>query len=415
VLNPTRKALPWATAAGAVALVAGTIAGQAGAGAATASPASAPAVKAAAVNALGVPAGAVAQANAQLAAAKAPGVTGHTIAAPAAAPAAVKASKASKATKPATPTMTAAGYKYFDSGFILRLRAAAIEVEPDIPHPLVPGAGYSAVNIEKDIGGPEAKCEIFGAGAYFTDVVQEGVLENSGPPDAGNKGGGIFNPTEAKDTSPNLSPGENLNARKPQIRDVTDGHSLYDIPAGGNGVRWEAHCDNDAGGKGIGNIVDVAGAQSAGSTTVGHINKETGEYIGQSRAFVAGLETGSGTLDFVASLTQIKHLPGQEPTVSYSIGAAGGTLASGANVPAADLTKQFNDQVKNGSAALSALGPMGVTLMGPTVTESENGHRPIINMPFFDVSIGLTSREGQVGQNQHARLVNIDYEGQYTQ
>ena len=228
-----------------------------------------------------------------------------------------------------------------------------IEVEPDIPHPLVPGVGYSAVNLEKDIGGPEGGCEIYGAGAYFTDVVQEGVLENSGPPDAGNKGGGIFNPTEAKDTKPNLSPGANLNARKPEIRDVTDGHDIYDIPADGNGVRWQAHCNDDVSGVGTGNIVDAAGAQAAGSTTEGQIDKKTGLYIGTSRAFVSGLTTASGYIDSVSSIMQVKDLPGKEPTVTYRIGAFGGTLASGLDIPASDLTKQFNDQVKNNAPAIA--------------------------------------------------------------
>jgi hypothetical protein len=368
------------------------------------------------VNAHGVPAAAAAAIAAQTAASQAPSVTGQTITAPQAkaGKAAVGVAKPTAAVHPAA-VVADGKYDYAESGFILRLRASAIEPEVDIPHPLVPGVGYTAVNIEKDIGGPEAKCEIFGAGAYFTDVVQEGVLENSGPPDAGNKGGGIFNPTEAKDVKPNLSPGENLNARKPQVRDVSDGHSLYDIPAHGNGVRWEALCDDDAGGKAAGNNVDIAGAQALGSSTVGHIDKVSGEYVGQSRAFVAGLETGSGTLDFVSSLMQIKHLPGQEPSVTYAIGANGGTLASGANIPASDLTKQFNDAVKGQAPAIAALGPFGITLLGPTVTESENGHRPIINAPFFDLTLGLESRKGTIGENDHIRLVNIDYEGQYTQ
>jgi hypothetical protein len=306
-------------------------------------------------------------------------------------------------------------YTFFDSGYILRLRAAAIEPEVDIPHPLVPGVGYSAVNLEKDIGGPDGNCEVYGAGAYFTDVVQEGVLENSGPPDAGNKGGGIFNPTEAKDTKPNLSPGDNLNARKPQIRDLTDGHAIYDIPAHGNGVRWEATCVSDAAGTATGNNADVGGAQSAGSTTIGTIDKKTGLYTGQSRVYVTGLTTSSGFIDSLSSLMIVKNEPGKEATVTYKIGAFGGDLASGTDVPISQLSKQFNDQVKNGSAALSALGPAGLTLMGPTVTESENGHRPIVNGPFFDASLGLTSREGQVGQNQHIRLCNVDLEAQYTQ
>jgi hypothetical protein len=407
-----QRALPWATAAGAIALVAGTIAGQVGAGAVTTSPTS-PAAKAAtapAVNALGVPMAAPATAPvARAATAQAPSATGQSIAAtPATRTAVAKPAKAAKA-----GASTAAGkYSYFDSDFILRLRAAAVEPEADIPHPLVPGVGYSAVNLEKDTGGPVAKCEIFGAGYYATDIVQEGILENSGPPDAGNKGGGIHNPTESKDTAPNLSPGENLNSRKPRIKDVTDGHTIYEVPHNGNGVRWEAHCDDDAGGTGTG-MVDLAGAQGAGSTTTGKVDKKTGEYIGVSRAFVAGITTGSGTLDTVSSTVKIKHLPGMKPVIDYRIAANGGTLAEGANVPYGDLTKQFNDQIHNNSAALAALGPFGIALMGPTESVSENGGRYIINFPFFEIMAGLEARKGTAGENQRARLVNVDYEGLY--
>ena len=319
-----------------------------------------------------------------------------------------------RTTQPAAKSVKG-GYKYFDSDFILRLRGSAIEPEADIPHPLVPGVGYSAVNLEKDIGGPYANCEVFGAGAYLTDIVQEGILENSGPPDAGNKGGGIFNPTEAKDFAPNLSPGANLNARTPSIRDVGDGHTITTLPHDGNGVRWQAHCDNDASGTGTGYNTDIAGVQSLGSTTTAHVDKVTGEYVGASRAFIAGLDTGSGTIDLISSVVSIKHLPGQKPTVSFRIGATGGTSAAASNVPWGDLTKAFNDAVKSQAGATSAIGPTGglLQLMGPTESESENGGRYIINFPFFELQQGLEARKGTAGHNQRVRLVNIDYEGLY--
>ncbi len=311
------------------------------------------------------------------------------------------------------PTATAAKYNYFDSDFILRLRAAAIEPEADIPKPLVTGIGYSAVNLEKDIGGPLADCEIFGAGYYLTDVVEQGVLENSGPPDAGNKGGGIFNPTQSKDTKPNLSPGENLNNRAPQIRDTIDGHVIYELPHDGNGVRWQADCTDDAGGKATGNNLDLAGAEGVGSTTTGKVDKKTGEYVGISRAYIAALNTGTATLDAISSIMQVKHLPGQKPTVTYRIGISGGTLAEGADIPYGDLTKQFNEQVTKNSTALAALGTFGITLLGPTESVSENGGRYIINAPFLELQAGLISRKGTVGENQRLRLVNIDFEGLY--
>jgi hypothetical protein len=305
----------------------------------------------------------------------------------------------------AAGTGASGAYTYLDSDFVLRLRAAAVEPEVDIPHPLVPGVGYSAVNLEKDTGGPYAKCEILGAGYYATDVVQEGVLEN--------RGGGIFNPTESKDTKPNVTPGENPAARKPRIKDVSDGHTIYEVPHDGNGVRWEADCADDAGGTGTGKNLDLAGAEAAGSTTTGRVDKVSGEYVGVSRAFIAALATSGGVLDSISSTVRITHRPGQTPVIDYRIAAGGGTLAEGANVAYGDLTRQFNDQVRDNAEALADLGPFGLALMGPTESVSENGGRYVVNFPFFELMAGAESRRGTVGENQRARLVNIDYEGLY--
>ena len=310
-------------------------------------------------------------------------------------------------TKPATAMRTPAaaahtgkapaaggGYDFFNSDFILRMRGSAMQPEADIPRPLVIGVGVSEVWLEKEIGGEHSDCETYGAGYYAGEVAEQGILESSGPPDAGNKGGGIFNPTRSKDTKPNLSPGENLNAREPQIRDVRDGSAIYEIPAKGNGVRWEGVCDHDAAGHATGHNVDVAGAQAVGSTTIGVLDKKTGVYTGTSRAFVAGLETGSGTIDLISSIMQVKQLPGQAPTVSYRIGVNGGTLASGADVPYQDLTEQFNDAVNGNSKAAASLATCGLILMGPTASRSETGGgfaRYVLNAPFFEAMVAPPS------------------------
>jgi hypothetical protein len=305
-------------------------------------------------------------------------------------------------------------FDYTQSDFILRLRASAVQVEPDIPHPLVPGVGYSAVNLEKNLGAPVGKCEIFGAGFYLTDVVQEGVLENSGPPDAGNKGGGVFNPTESKDTYPNLTPGQgNLNSRKPGLRSPSDGSRIMDLPHEGNGPRWTAKCDSDSAGKGVGNWVDAAGVEGFGSATIAGIDRKTGLYTGTSRAYVAGL--GPAGQDVIHSWAQVKHMPKQKPVISYRIGVNGTPAASGTNIPYGELTKSFNEAMKQNHGATAAIGPTGnlLALMGPTESESENGGRYIINFPFFEVQQGLEARKGGIGHNQRVRLVTIDYEGLY--
>jgi hypothetical protein len=314
------------------------------------------------------------------------------------------------AAAPAAP----GAYTFFDSGYILRLRASAIQAQADIPHPLMVGINTAAVNLEKEIGGPYGKCEIRAAGEYPGEIVQEGVLENSGPPDAGNKGGGLINPTESKDFQPNLSPGENLSAREPKLRNTSDGTPIADVPHDGNGPRWQAKCNKDAGGTAVADF-EAAGVESSGGSVVSNIDKKTGEYIGTGRAFVLGLQTASGTVDSLTSVMQIKALPGREPTVSYRIAATGGTLASGMDVPASDLTKQFNESMKANAEALKAIGPLGLTLLGPTTSFSENGHRPIINAPFFQATAGLEARKGTAGENDHLRLLNVDFEGQYDQ
>lgn len=392
--KPIHKALPWATAAGVTVFAAAMIASQVGAGAAVANPMAAPVVN---------PAGTSPVAHTAVAKSTA-GLTKTAKA--------TKAAKAAKAAKPGTPAAQGE-YKFFDSSYILNLRASAVQVEADIPHPLVPGVGYSAVNLEKDPGVETGICEIYGAGAYLTDIVQEGVLENSGPPDAGNKGGGIFNPTESKDYAPNLSPGENLNVRHPSVRDLGDGHQLTAIPSEGNGVDWQSKCDSDVGGKGVGYNTDLAGYEQIGSVTQTAVNKETGEYTGVSRAFVLGVETPNGTLDGLASLVKIKALPGKDPIFDYTIGTVGGSLVAGTGVKESDLTKSFNDSAQGIGPALEALGQYGIELEGPYKTESENGHRPIVNFPYFNITTGLKAREGTIGQSQHVRLVNIDYEGAY--
>jgi hypothetical protein len=394
VPKPIHKALPWATAAGATVFAAAMIASQVGAGAAVANPMAAPVVNP--VGTSPVAHSAMAKSTSGVAVTKT-----------------AKATKAAKAAKPGTPAAKSE-FKFMDSSYIENLRASAVQVEADIPHPLVPGVGYSAVNLEKDPGVETGICEIYGAGAYFTDVVQEGVLENSGPPDAGNKGGGIFNPTESKDTAPNLSPGENLNSRHPSIRDLGDGHQITAIPAEGNGLDYQAHCDSDVGGKGIGYNTDLAGYEQIGSVTQTAVNKETGEYTGVSRAFVLGVETPNGTLDGLASLVKIKALPDKDPVFDYTIGTIGGSLVAGTGVKESDLTKSFNDSAQGIGPALDALGEYGIELEGPYKTESENGHRPIVNFPYFNITTGLKAREGTIGQSQHVRLVNIDYEGAYT-
>ena len=133
-----------------------------------------------------------------------------------------------------------------------------------------------------------------------------------------------------------------------------------------------------------------------------------------SRSYVAGLRTATGNVHSITSLMQVKQLPGQAPTVTYRISLLhGGDIVSGTNVPLQELTAQFNDQLKKGSAVLSGLGPQGITLVGPTVSTSGDDGRYVLNAPFLEVSVGLDARKGRIGQNQRLRIANTDFDGLY--
>lgn len=302
----------------------------------------------------------------------------------------------------------AARWKFYESSFALRMRAAAIEPELDVPYPLVSGVGYSSVSLDKDVGMPVGVCESRGIGAHVADVVEQGVLSP--------EGGGVselFNPTEARDRKPDRRSDTNFDDRSPQLRGP-DGTALYDIPAHGDGVRWEAECVDDSDGHATATDLDVGTARSAGSTTAARIDKATGRFTGISRAFVAGLTTPSGTLDLVSSVLRVDALPGREPTVGYRISTTDGTLAAGVDVPLGDLPRQFNDAVRADSAAVAALGPLGLTLLGPTVSTSASG-APVLHTPFLEVSGGLEARRATVGQDTRLRLVSAAFEGGYFQ
>lgn len=281
-----------------------------------------------------------------------------------------------------------------------------------MPHPVIPGVGYSAVNLEKDVAWPTGTCESRGIGAHFSDVVEQGLPGQSPSEDDGGGVSPLVNPTEARDVQPNRRVTD-FNERRPELRNA-DGTPLYEIPAHGNGVRWEAACTDPERGRGVGNNLDVGGAEAAGSSTVGVLDKRTGRYTGTARAFVAGLRTTGGTLDLVTSVFRVDALPGREPVFSYRIATTDGTLAEGVDLPSRDLTKQFNDSVRNNAGAFDSIAPLGLTVMGPTVSAS-GSDRPVLNAPFLQLTVGLESRRGTLGQTSHVRLVNVDFEGGYFQ
>ncbi len=289
----------------------------------------------------------------------------------------------------------------------------------DSRDPILPAAGYSTVLLQKRSDTPTGLCEARGMGVFVTKDVDSGSgrLENAAPRDPGPRGG-FRNPTEARDTAPPRPAPEPHEYeyeghRTPQVRELSDGKSVLDLPADGTGVRWRADCADDVRGYAAAANPALAGAQGAGSVTSAKIDRRSGRYVATSRAYVAGLRTPSGVLDVVSSVVQVRHLPGGEPAVSYRIGTTGGVLASGSDVPAADLVAQFNGSVRQNAAAVAFLGPFGLTLMGPTVGTAENGVTSALYAPFLELGGGLAARKGAYGEHGYVRLVNVAYEGVY--
>ncbi len=310
-------------------------------------------------------------------------------------------------------TAEAAPSPFAASEFVLNLNAAAAATALEIPEPLVLSVGYSAVNLAKESSAADATCEALGAGTYWDRLLDAAsVMENSGHEPEERRA--TPNPTEARDTAPKRDTGSTAMAYGPA---VTTGESVYAVPADGTGVRWDAECQDETRGTATGADGEVLGVQTAASTTTARVSRATGEYVGTARAFVSGLQGTSGIVDLVSSVMTVRHVPGREPRISYRIGVTSGPvgqgpLASGVDVPVGELPAQFNQSVRNNAAAVEALGPVGLTLLGPTVTAGRDG-RLVVHAPFFELSAGLAARQNRIGQNSHTRLVTIAFEGQY--
>lgn len=306
----------------------------------------------------------------------------------------------------------AAGTAYEHLGFVHQLRAAALEGRAAMewnrqnPNPVVVASGYSAVDLEKDPSVDHGDCEAVGAGTHLD--LRGGLLENNGPPDAGNKGSNVVNPTEARDRSPQIQPGEGW-GRRPGFRRHIDeigdrARDLGDAPKSHG--PWSARCDDDTAGRAAGHHVDPVRAGAAGSATTGTIEKATGTYVGTSRAFAAGLRTPAGVVELVSSAVRIKQRPGREALVCYRIAVNGGVLATGTDVPAGELTRQFGEQVLRNAVAVAALPALGLTLTGPTY--GAYATRRIVHFPFLEVAADRDAGD----RTRAVRVVTVAYESE---
>jgi hypothetical protein len=309
-------------------------------------------------------------------------------------------------------------FNFLNSSYILTMRSGAVEPYARIPRDLPTDVGYSYVDLVHDIGQKEGRCEAWGAGYWLGQEVEEGVLGlGAAPPDAGDVSYGYKNPTTARNVKPNLSP--------PGVPNQSDRTPV--VPAkGGLGPNWQAQCDHDAKGNGTGETLNVAGAKLAGSTTNAEVNKSTGEYTGTSRSYIQDVEVG-GHLASITSLMQVRQSPDKKPTITYRISfldqgtddknnvglsQKGFTLA-GKDIPADQYVKQFNDQVKSGAKAFETLGPLGLTLLAPTVGQSTDGGRFAITAPVIAGNAGAHLRDGTIGQEQGVRFASVTFEGVY--
>jgi hypothetical protein len=337
-----------------------------------------------------------------------------------AAAAAILATGALVGQTPAVAATESANGKTFDfkeSSYILTMRAGAVEPYAMIPRDLPTDIGFSYVDLIHDTGRNEGRCETWGAGYWLGTELEEGVLGlGAAPPDAGDVSGGYRNPTTSRQVRPDLTP-----PGAPTGSDRTPA-----LPAAGaGGPLWKATCDSDTKGSGTGNELDASGARAVGSTTSAEVDKTTGAYTGTSRAYISGIEA-AGKLATINSLMQVKELPNEKPTVSYRISffesEAGQSVTgfnqnsftvSGNDVPVEDLVTQFNEQVKGGSGALSALGPLGFSLLAPQVGKTTDGGRISITAPVIQGNAGLHLRDGTVGQEQGVRFGAVTFSGSY--
>jgi hypothetical protein len=333
-----------------------------------------------------------------------------------------------------TAAATSAKFDFVnDASYILTVRSAAAESYVNIPRYLPSDIGHSYVDLVHDIGAPEGRCEAIGAGYWLGTELEEAVLGSGfAPPDPVTgkaMRSGYKNPTIHRTVRPDLTPPgeENDLDKRPRIYNPADGAVIAEIPAEGNGPKWTSSCASGEKGEATGNILDIAGLKAAGSTTSAEVDRATGRYTATSRSYVTGLQ-GAGALDTFTSLMQVTNQPNRKPTITYRISFFNAATSkddnragfdqeaitiAGQNVPADELVKQFNEQVAGVSAALAAVGPLGVSLLAPQTRTSTNGDQYEIVAPVLQVIGGAAARKGDIGEEVGLRLGSTAFTGLY--
>jgi len=391
-------------------LVAGTIAGQAGAGAAAVPAAAASTTPA--VNSHGVPLSVAKAMNEQVAK-----MVKEQKSAPA------TATKAAPAAPVAKTAATKSGkYNWVDSSYILTIRSAGIEYYDKIPRDLQQDQGFSYVELVHDIGQDAGRCETWGAAYWLGQEVEEGVLgAGAAPPDAGDVSGGYKNPFASRQVRPELGAGASQSDRHPAIHNYfPPGNDVYAFNPAGPGYHWSANCASDTKGEGQGDDLNIGGFQVIGSTSEASLDKATGNYVGTSRAYFLGMEGATG-FDSGSSFMQITNAPDKDATITYRMSyfnsgdnnSKNGITFGGTDIPVQQFADQFNDQAKSGSAAMSAVGPAGIATLQPEVGVSTDGDRYSITISAGHGHLGFAVRDGGLGQDQGMRVGSITFQGVY--
>jgi len=321
-----------------------------------------------------------------------------------------------------------------EASYLLDMRNAGVEENTQIPSSIYEDFGFSALQLSHDLGQPQGKCDARGAGYYLGQYMEEAVLsKGAAPPDAGDVSGGYANPVSSRTVKPDVSANaqDNLTDRHPFIQNpFPPGKEVTKLPNDGTPLYINSNCDDDLKGGGVGNVIDVAKvADVIGSNTEGGVDRATGEYTSTSRSYIAGIK-GAGPLTALSSFMTVKQLPGSDPTVTYRISLidndSGGSVTgwnqngitlSGSNVPANQLTDQFNSQASTVAGALAALGPFGVHLLAPeTGNQGPNDTGTsgrFVSAPSVQLDYGAHARDGGIGQHQITRLGAIQFTGVY--
>jgi hypothetical protein len=317
------------------------------------------------------------------------------------------------------------------SSYRFYIRAGGVETEQDIPRNLHEDYGLSRELLAHDRGAVDGVCDSFGAAYWLGAIDDEGLAQGSGPEPRNP----LDNPVADRTIYPTTYAVYDHD-RSPGLDGPTDHRVIAQLPHGGSPLYTTSSCTQDHQGRSAGDVANVGGPPGvhlAGSITQAHVDKRTGAFLADSRAWVTGL---SGPLDTISSVMQITALPGRMPLVSYRLSfldtstevepnqppqahfpdSKDGFTVAGQDVPADRLTDQFNQQVAANAAAIAAIGPLGFTLLAPHYSktgadwDSDVG-APYIVAPAIQGELGLTARKGTIGQDQYVRFASIEFAG----